>query len=130
MHAPGQITVATLRVESYNLPQRGGPEVGSRAPLLRNGPRSHLAQKGVHHGDSDGSGRDGNDRHERSGNGYADDAWRADSDARGPELVDGAALHAEDGEMHGGHEDRWLLRGQGRMRHGSESLPHAGRRHV
>src|SRR5438128_1144673 len=125
-----QIIVATVKPGSYNHAVPATRRSGPVKPLSTHwAAEIRLALKGVQHGDCDGSGRDDNARDERPRYGHAH-ARRSNGDAAGSELDDGAALHAQDGKVHGGNEDRLLLRGQGGLRHGAEPLPHARRRHV
>ena len=64
-----------------------------------------------------------------AGDGHAADG-HADRDAGRHELDDGAALHVQDREVPGRHEDHLHLRRQDGLQHGAEPVHDAGRRHV
>jgi hypothetical protein len=91
-------TEADVRIPEDVLPRAGHGVVGPGKDL------SHVERH-------DGTDRDGNARHERPWDGHADDR-RADWDACGHQLDDGAALYGEDGRVHGRHEDHLLVRRQ------------------
>jgi hypothetical protein len=86
--------------------------------------------KGVLHVErNDGTGRDGDARHEYARDGRPDGGSN-DGHARRHELAHGAALHSQDGEVHGRDEDHLLLRRQDGLRNGAKPVQDAGRRHV
>ena len=86
--------------------------------------------KGVLHVElDDGTGRDGDARHEYARDGHPHDR-NDDGDAGSHELAHGPALHPQDGKVQRRNEDRLFLRRQDGLQHGAEPLQDARGRDV